>query len=374
MSNNFKKYDIFTLLSVFARSMIEVFIPIYLYTRGFTLEDIFLYFLLMLLISAIICVPLCYLGKFIKYKWLIFISSFFFGITYYLLFNIEVNIASLFLLSLSYALYRRSYWIGKRYFELIIIPKRNMANNVSKIVIISQIATIFASYTGAVLLNNLTDIYALIVSVSIYIIGILPLMMIREPKNDEKIIIDSKNALKVIPIKNIISSILYEFIYISSFIFPIYLYLYVQENFEYIGIYNAIVGIASITCVYLFSKKMDKDKHDYILLSALLLATTFLLKLNCTVKIMVLIIGLFEGIFSKIHEVGYTRNIYYFGSHYNITSYNTVFEIIQNYSRLAAFALIFLITRDLKIILFLCIIAILLSAFVKFDDGKGGYK
>ncbi|MDD2469596.1 MAG: hypothetical protein PHI22_01515 [Bacilli bacterium] len=373
MTINFKKYNIFNLFSTFSRGMVEIFIPLYLYKIGFKITDILFYFLIMLLISAVICIPLSYIGNKIKYKWLIFISATFFGLTYFILFNIVVNPIALCLLALCFSLYRRCYWIGKRYYELKIIPKHNMANNVSKVVIISQIATLSASYIGALLLNNISNFYILLISVFIFIFSVIPLMTIKEQKSDEKISIDN-SILNQIPKKNIILMILYEFIYISSLVFPIYLYLYVNTNFEYIGLFSLFSGLSSMICIHLFSKKMDNDKCDYVFLSAFLLSITLLLKLNCTLTIVVLIIGLFEGIFSKIREVGHTRNIYFLGSHYNRASYNMLYEIIQNFSRLLAFLLILIFTRDLKVIIYICIAATFLSSFIRFDDGKDGYK
>lgn len=373
MKDNFDKYNYFTLLSVFAKTMVEVFIPIYLYKIGFELEYVFAYFLILLTVSAIICVPLSYVGNKIKYKWLILTSSFFFALTYLILFNISIEVSSLWLLAIACAMYKRCYWIGSRLYALKVIPKRNMANKVSVVVVVTQIATIFASYIGALLLNNIPNSYLIIIATTLFALSTIPLMMIDEPEKEEMIKI-SDNVLKQGSKFNHLSMVLYEFKYISTFIFPIYLYLYVHTNFEYVGIFNIFVGLSSVIFIYLFSLKMDKDKYDYILISGLALAATLFLKLNCTITLLVLLIGLFEGIFTKMYDVGYTRNIYFLGSHYNQASYNMIYEVIQNFSRLFLFSIIFLFTRDLTTILYICIAGIVLSSLIKFDDGKGGYK
>lgn len=374
MISNFQKHNFFTLVSTFARSMIEVFIPIYLYTIGFGLDSIFLYFLIMLLISAVICIPLSYLGTIIKYKWLIFIGAIFFGLTNIYLFNMTNTILSLWKLALFYSLYRRCYWIGKRYYELNVVPKDHMANNVSKVIIVTQIATIFASYFGAILINNVDKNYSIFVAVIIFMISIIPLMMIDEPKSTHKFSIKEFQLFENIPKKDMLAMILYEFLYIASFAFPLYLFLHVKDNFEYIGIFNIFVGISSMIFVYFFSKKMDKDKYNYLLVSGLLLGATLILKLNLTMTIAILAIGILEGIFSKMYDVGYTRDVYFLGCHFDRACYNAHYEIVQNFSRLAIFMIIFTFTQDLKIILYICIIGIIISSFIKFDDGKGGYK
>ena len=62
---------LFILFTGLARGMIEVFIPVYLYTNGFSLNEVFEYFFYMLLISLIISYPLTKLGSKIKNKYLV---------------------------------------------------------------------------------------------------------------------------------------------------------------------------------------------------------------------------------------------------------------------------------------------------------------
>ncbi len=340
--HDFTKYNFFNLISTFARSMIEVFIPIYLYKIGYDIKDIFFYFLIMLFVSAIVCIPLTYIGNVIKYKWLVLASTLFFALTNIFLFNINVNLINLCILATLYAFYRRCYWIGKRYYELEVIPKEEMANKVSITVIISQVATIFASYIGALIISNLSSFYSIIIASFIFAISVIPLMIIKESKNKNKIFIRKYNLFKHTPKQNILAIILYEFFYISSFAFPLYLYLYVKTSFEYIGIFNIFVGISSMFFIYRFSKKMDKDKYDYVLISGILLSLTLIFKLNFTLTIIVLIIGLLEGLFSRMYQVGCTRNNYFFGGHFETESYNTYYEIIQNFSRLIVCFYVFL--------------------------------
>ncbi|MDD2181079.1 MAG: hypothetical protein PHW32_01785 [Bacilli bacterium] len=368
-----KRNYIFILLSTLARGMIEVFIPIYLYQAGFSLTDIFTYFLFMLIISFIICYPLVWLGSALKYKYLIFFSLIFLIITYFVLLKPVNTILYIIILSIVYSLYRRTYWIGRRYYSLKVIPTENMGSKVGIIVIINQFAGMVSSYLGALILNNTNKMILFNVSIFIFILGVSFLIKIPEKKNNEKVILNLRKNIKNIPINNIIFMILNEAIYICSFVFPLYLFLYVASNFEYIGIFNIFVGISSVIFIHFFSKKMDKDKSDYKYIAYIGLGIVYILKVNYPSTTIILLIALMEGIFSKMQNVAFTRNVYYLGSHYNKSTYNLVCELVQNFARLLLFFTIFIFTKELKTIIYICAFLIIFSSVIKFDDGEGGY-
>lgn len=369
--NNEKRNYLFVLFSTLARGMIEIFIPIYLYKAGFSLEAVFSYFLLMLLFSMIICYPLVKIGTRIKYKNLIFLSTFFLILTYYTLINIVHNPYYLVFLALIYSLYRRAYWIGRRYYSLTIIPTKNMGSKIGILVILGQIATMSSAYLGALILNNTNNITLFSISIFIFILGISFFIKIPESNNNNLTI--PKNIIKKIPFKNFIFMFLNEAIYIATFAFPIYLYIFIKDNFEYIGIFNIFVGISSIIFIYFFSKKIDRDKKDYKYIAYIGLGVCYLLKLKILSMYAILLVGLLEGTLSKMQDVVFTRNIYYLGSHFNKATYNLVCELVQNGARLIIFLLIFLFTRDLKTILYICSFIIIINAFIKFDDGKDNF-
>ena len=126
--------------------------------------------------------------------------------------------------------------------------------------------------------------------------------------------------------------------------------------------------------VYLVSIKMDKDKNDYKYIASIFIFIIFVLKLNFNGSNIFLLLGLLEGIFLKLYDLAYTRNVYYLGNKFNLASYNLFIEIIQNVSRLIMFLIIFLITKDLKTMILICSLLIFITTFIKFDDGIGGYK
>ena len=125
--------------------------------------------------------------------------------------------------------------------------------------------------------------------------------------------------------------------------------------------------------VLLFSKKMDKNKKDYLRLITFLLGIIFLMKLNTFNPVMIALIALIEGYLSKMHTTSYNRDIWFLGKSFNTTSYNFILETITNVSRFIIVLIFILFELNIVICLYLCILLFISSSLFKFDDKEGGY-
>jgi hypothetical protein len=181
---------------------------------------------------------------------------------------------------------------------------------------------------------------------------------------------DTTNIIKSIPKRNIIYALLDQFRVMGTFFYALYIYIYVSNNIEYIGIFNVIVGIASIVFIYLFSKRIDKSKNSYIVLSALFVMIVWFLRLNVLNSIYLLFIAVLQGISEKMYEVSNGRNTYLLGKKYNTINYVMVMEGIYNVGRIVICLIGFFIIKDIKIFLYLCGIMIFVSGLVGFNIQK----
>lgn len=129
------------LLSTFARNLVEVFIPIILYKFGYDLWTVMFYFFLVNFISLLISYPCA----------LFFI--------YYIL-----------AISFLYAVYRRCYWMSRRYFNLNVIKNKDILKTYSIISIINQIGVIISAYCGSLFLDLICLIPGLNIKMMIYLI------------------------------------------------------------------------------------------------------------------------------------------------------------------------------------------------------------
>lgn len=370
-----KSFNTFVFLSTLARSLVECFIPVILYNKGLPIKYILLYLLLNYSLCFILDMPLGYLSKKITFKWTMMSSSFLMGIAYYFLLVTDINVVNILVFAILHVINTHVYWLARHYYASLVLPKKDMADEVGNIIIFSTLAIIPISYIGAWLMNNFDKLFVLTIIVLVYVTSTLPLFKIKEPKR--MLSVDLRTSIKKIvsdvPKKSIWFMIFAQFRMISRYLFPLYLYIYVKRNFEYIGLFNITVGIASMIFVYFFARKMDKDKKDYLIISGILGCIVYLFKLNITNTIFMLVIGFFEGLVDKMYEVAFNRNLYALGHHYNVAGYTVFMEGFQNFWRTVIMIIFVLFSFDLKTILYISSFMLIIAGMIGFDDGKGGY-
>lgn len=370
-----KSFNTFIFLSTLARSLIECFIPVILYNKGLHVEYILLYLLLNYSLCFILDMPLGCLSRKLTFKLTIILTSLIMGVAYYFLLIAKLNIVNILIFAIFHAINTHVYWLARHYYASLVLPKKEMADEVGNIIIFQTLAIIPISYIGAWLMGNFDKIIVLIIIVSLYAISVLPLFKIKEPKR--MLAVDLKTSIKNIvtdvPIKSIWFFVFAQFRMISRYLFPLYLYIFVKRNFEYIGLFNIAVGIASMIFVYFFARKMDRDKKDYLIISGILGCIVYLFKLNVTDTIIMLIIGFFEGLVDKMYEVAFNRNLYALGHHYDGAGYAVFIEGFQNVCRTVIMLIFILFSFDLKTILYISSFMLIIAGAIGFDDGKGGY-
>lgn len=370
--NKLKRYNIFIALSSFSKSMIEVFIPLLMYEANISFKMILVFLLIKFLFVALLIPLSSCIGKKINFKNLIILSNIIFIIMNFYLSKISFKISEMLIFTFLYSSYLIFYWIGRHIYAMSIIEEKKTTEFVSSFTIFSLIGALPGAYAGALILKHFGFTVLNIILLVISIVSVLPLSKIKEKASKEKI--EIKSIMKKYPLKNYLFLFLEQFKQINIALFPLYLYLAISRKFEYIGVVGVITNISSIIYVYLLAKKMDKNKKDYLGIMCLLLSVLWLFKLNIeSSKIMIFIIFL-EGIFVFGLETIILRNIYSYGKEYKVLSYNLFIEVIKNIFRVVILFIFIIFDFKLKLILYVGLIMLFISSFIKFDDGKYGYK
>lgn len=364
MDNN-KKFNLSVFISMFAKNMIEVFIPIILYNRGFSINEIFIYMLFHYLLSIVITYSIPKLNHIFKTKGLIIISTIFFIITYIFLFYMNKSILSLFLLALFYTLHSSIYWILRHFYVIGLYEINNMSKSVGNVLIFTELAFLFSSYIGALILDNSNNVILIIIASILLLISNIILLKINIKHQDTKI--DLK-ILKEIPRKNILFFILEQFKVLGIFIFPLYITIFLKTNYKFIGVFNILVSISSIMFIFLFSRLISKKKKSYLFITTVFYTILWLLKINIKLKIIILIVAFLEGITSKIYQTSVTRFLYALGKKYDNLNYVTVVEMLFNIVRFIITLITYFFIKDLKVFLYICTIGLFLTGIVKFND------
>ena len=153
MEENRKHFNKYVFLSTFARSLVEVFIGTILFKAGFNIHSIICYYLLINIFSFIIAFPCIQISKRYSNKILTFIGIISFIAVQVCLNYVHLSHLYLVLLAFLYALYRRSYWMSRRYYTFQVIEKDNISKEYSWVSILNQLALLISSYVGSLLLE-----------------------------------------------------------------------------------------------------------------------------------------------------------------------------------------------------------------------------
>lgn len=369
--SDLKKYNIFIFITSFAKLLVEIFIPLILYNMSFTIKEIIL-FLILKYSFCLLFIPVGYfIGKKYSVSTLMILSSIIFSITYIYLSQINRNLTSLIILSILYSSYLMFYWLGRHAYGLSIIEDKKTTDNVSLYNIFTILGGLFSPFIGSYIIKKTSTLTLSTIVLVLMIISIIPLTKIKKIKLNPNTQI--KHIIKSFPKTNYIFNTLDQLRYILYTVLPLWIYINIKSKYSYIGILNIITGLGSIIYIYLLSKKMDKNKKDYLSLSLLIMGIIYFLKITITSNLAYLIITLFEGITKSSLDTITLRNTYVYQKNYCITSYIIFTEIINNIARTLFLIIFYIFNVPLKTMLLICILGIFLNVFVKYDDGKYGY-
>ena len=363
--NNSKKFNIITLLSFFSKNIIEIFISVILYKLGIGINKILLYMLFNNIISIILIILIMIFRNKIKIKWLIVINYISFVLFSIYLFNMSNNIYSLLLLSFLSTLHNTLFWILRHLYIIKIYDIENMSKKLGNILIICEISIILSSYVGSTILNNYSYIILIILSSVILLISNIILFNInikleKIEKIDFSILKNNK--------QNLLLFTLEQFKIIGVILFPLYITIILNTSYKFIGIFNIFIGIASIISLLYFTKLISKKKKSYLAVISIIFFIIWILKINISIKFIIILIAFFEGIISKLYQIVINRFTYVLGKHYSYFNYIIVLELLFNFIKFIIMLIFMFFIKDLKLILYICACSFIVTSFVKFDD------
>ncbi len=359
-----KPLSLFLLISSIARGMLELFNTILLYQKGYTISQIFLYLILFYSCSFFVSPLTVFLGRKVGYKKILVGSIFFFCASYLYLSSPIHTFSELFLFALLYGTAIFSYWIIRHHFEMAEFKNEKVGEKTGIFLIFSQVATLFSGIFSAFILDHFSLFTMVIITGVLFISSIIPLFFVEEPE-DVKGPIKIQDYLFHIPPPTIFHLALKEGKTGLSDLFSLYLFLYVNDTYGFVGGANFLIGFASILFTYIFSKKVDKKREEYLVVSVILLCIIYLGKLNITSAGILTIILLGEGLVKQFYALVGDSNYYLLSTKFNKDTYILGQEILYAFSRVLLFSF-GLLLPNLKKFIYFCIGLLVLSGFVPF--------
>ncbi len=351
--NNIKRYNYFILISTLARNIGNVFSSVILYKMGYSIKDIFIFYSIFYFIGSIICTLTIYLIGKINIKYLLIISSILFSISFYYMSIMNMSIFNLIIFSIIYSIGTYSYHSIRHYLAIKSLSKKKK-NNIGNIIIYTNMAIIISSLVSGYIESKST-LFLSIMVIIVSFISIIPILKMDIGEEESNIKFDKININKKI------FYILEQGKSIFLSIEPLYIFLFINNSIKYVGITSSIIGLSSCIFTYFFVRKVDDNK--YFKYFNILLCILLILKLNIFSKYIMLIIVFLEGLLLKVYDIVVTENLYDIDST-NVKGYLIESEIIFCLTS-SILSLIFIIINDIRIIMYILIILIFISGFIK---------
>lgn len=299
---DFWQFELSIWLHVFARSMISVFIPIFLLKMGYTISHVMLYYF----IFNVFDFPLNFFAKWLTQKIgarrVIILGSMssviFFFLLYFLSFN---NWPLLIAMAFFAALYDTLYWVSHIYYFMKCDKNdRNISKGVSFLYIVKRIAGILAPLLGALILIFLNQRVLILVSITFLILSIWPLFKIKHTKDKPtgkptkmRDFFKGWSGIKEYLIQGIFS-----FHNVAEgVIWPIFIFT-LFKTFESVAFIPIIVSISTVSFIYFTGKIKKENRTKIMALGSLLITIIWMLRLiidnNIFYYVSIFLIGLFS--------------------------------------------------------------------------------
>lgn len=360
------KFNIFSFVSTFARSLVEIFVSLYLFKNGFSINLILVFYLLENFFSLFIAYGFIRIGEKYKYSVVMYIGIISFAILQVALTNVVNNYLYIVFIAFLYSMYRRGYWVARRFYIINVIPQKDSSESFSILVILSQIASVLSGYVGSIVLDNLSMIVITLISSVLLFISVIPLLEIKYETDNKKI--ELIKNLKKYDKRNFIAFSLYEINNLLVFLFPIYIAIYIKDTYIMAGSLNAISNIAIIIFVFVYGKVIKK--RNYFILSSVLLIAVCLIKVF-VLNYFILIVYFFEGLVKQMQNQSVNK-IFFENRHgMDSTHYNLIYQLIDSFIRfIVALPLLFMTNVRIMILFVIIVVGILLVIYSFVDKNK----
>lgn len=363
MLENNKKLPVFLFLTGLSKSLLGLFNVIYLAKLGFSVTDIVTW-QLVVYIGYLILYPISsFIGGKYGFKRLFPFCIFIFFVCYlYLNFFVKTTF-DVIIYAILFVSWTNIYWMTKYHLEFQYLKQNSkVGKKVGVFLIVSQVASLLSGIVSAFILEQASLFILIVISGIIMCSSLIPLFTIQEEKGK---VASIKDYFQVVPATTLFHLFLKQGFNVIEQFFPLYLYLYVKQSYSFVGIVNLLLGLASIVFTYFISKKIDKKKEAYLLLSTVLLCSVYLLEMNITSNI-ILIIVFAEGIVKQFFSIVGDNNYYALGTKISYSSYILGSRFYMNVCRILILLIAFFLNQSLPKLMYFCIGFIILSGFVPF--------
>ena len=351
-NKNEKLFNIYIFLTTFSRNLIEVFVGTVLFKLGFSVHEVVLYILLAYIFSALLAYPCVAFSKRFSNELLALISAFAFIGMQFTLNHMGNQMPFLVLVSFLFALYRKTYWVARRYYTLRLVShQQNVARKYSVMSVINQLGVITAAYAGSVFLEFFTIDIITIISFILLVISTVTLRFIKIKNEENTIKIQPLRTIRRIPFSSMVHIVCYEVINISKILLPVFIILYIKDTYTAVGIVTLIANIAALVFIYIYGRVINKNRN-FLRCSILIYVIMKICQVN-SAGVLLAVFTFCEGFAQKAYEQSFHKEYLVMSRKFDSFNFNLAYELIMDIGRLIIVAFLFFFISDVKTMLYI---------------------
>lgn len=265
----------------FAASAVGIFEPIYLYTLGFSVSQIILFFIAVYVFYFLI-LPLG--GKFARargYEHSILFSTPFLILYYLSLFAIPYHQFFIVSAVISLAIQKTLYWPGYHADFARFGIDGARGREISNLVVLSSLVSILGPAFGGIVIETVGFKVLFIIASFLILISNLPLLV--TPEKFEPVPFSYKEAMKnLVKPENRRQFFAYMGFgeeHIASFLWPIFIFLMVKEYVSIGFLISASVLVATVLTLYIGRVTDEESRHEVLKIGTIFTFFTWLMRI-----------------------------------------------------------------------------------------------
>ncbi len=365
LKDQLKEFYITHTLTSFIFSMVGIFIPLYLLKLGYSLYNVFAYFLVYYIAVFVFCIIAYSVAKKIGIKHTMLIHIPLVTAYFILLFSLDTTKIPIFLLAVIGGAEQGMYWMPMHSLFARCSSSRKMGSNMGKSTSLDTLAGIAAPLIGGIIIVLLSFKALLLFSMLLMVFSAMPLFFSKEVK--PKISFSIKkgwNLLKIFP--RFLSSFTLQALsdIVKSLILPIFIFLMLQNPLS-VGIIGSLVGVGAVCFSFIIGKFADKtDKIKLTKIASVLMAVTWIIAYFSSSILLFYVLTFSLGFFMIMFSIPLSAHAYIVAKkHHHADEFILLREAPFFIGRVLALLLAMLLVEKLNVTFFMAGVYHMVFAF-----------
>lgn len=239
-----------------ATSLVEIFVPIYLFKSGLSLTGVLLFVIAQYGMSALLQYPLGKLFRFITPHHLLAYSTLFVAAYFLMLATLELSFASLAFMALLWALQHAGYWAALHYVFGLARAHEHGNRQIAGLDAIVILATTVAPAIGGILATVLGIGWVYGISCVIFIFAILPMIRKNQgpPTVEIRISFQQIKSMR----RDLFANLCVGGVQVTeSVIWPLFVF-FIVSTYAGVGILSSVIAIASMAVTLYVGRRSEK--------------------------------------------------------------------------------------------------------------------